>query len=53
LYSFADIYTKAFLTIYMEKEALEDGCTKKGGTKSWNSSAVAHQVILEAVHVQC
>ncbi|PNF26876.1 hypothetical protein B7P43_G16263 [Cryptotermes secundus] len=30
----------------MEKEAFEDGCTKKGGINSWNASAVAHQVIL-------
>jgi hypothetical protein len=35
----------------MEKEALEDGGRKKAGVKSWNSSAVAHQVMLQAVHL--
>lgn len=37
----------------MEKEALEDGRTKTRGVKSWNSTAVAHQVILQEVHLQC
>jgi hypothetical protein len=37
----------------MEKEALEDGGTKTGGVRSWNCSAVAHQVILQAVYLQC
>jgi hypothetical protein len=37
----------------MEKEALEDGGTKKGGVRSWNSIAVAHQVISQTVHLQC
>lgn len=36
---------KAINAIYMDKEALEDGGTKRGGVKSWNSSAVAHQTL--------
>jgi hypothetical protein len=37
----------------MEKETQEDGGAKNGGVKGWNSSAVAHQVMLQAVHPQC
>jgi hypothetical protein len=37
----------------MEEEALQDGGTKKQGDKPWNCTAVAHQVMLQAVQLKC
>jgi hypothetical protein len=33
----------------MDKEAARNGGTKKSGTRSWLSSGVAHQVLLQFV----